>query len=188
MSVVEYYLLKRFPVPYGKKSLVPIFTSSVSWLISYEMYECSAILCCCGNCRCFRRTTCCPKADYCVGESFSHHLHSRFDDPYQRDFTRWVLRIRLPFKRICECESLDAEILARLLCFDVVGGVGISNMIGKIHRHEYMGFENLCKYEAWSKSDVVCFVLSFSFVFHKNNSSSSTSICFEDVKTRLLDT
>ncbi|KAK8547421.1 hypothetical protein V6N13_098131 [Hibiscus sabdariffa] len=25
-------------------------------------------------------------------------------------------------------------------------GVGISNMIGKIERHEYMGFENLCKY------------------------------------------
>ncbi|KAK4388869.1 Sulfite exporter TauE/SafE family protein 3 [Sesamum angolense] len=27
------------------------------------------------------------------------------------------------------------------------GGVGISNMVGKIQRHEYMGFENLCKYE-----------------------------------------
>lgn len=29
-----------------------------------------------------------------------------------------------------------------------IGGVGISNMIGKIHQHEYMGFENLCKYDA----------------------------------------
>lgn len=27
-----------------------------------------------------------------------------------------------------------------------VGGVGIVNMIGKFQRHEYMGFENLCKY------------------------------------------
>ncbi|KAI7733731.1 hypothetical protein M8C21_002951 [Ambrosia artemisiifolia] len=27
------------------------------------------------------------------------------------------------------------------------GGVGISDMIGKIERHEYMGFEDLCKYE-----------------------------------------
>ncbi|XP_022142201.1 sulfite exporter TauE/SafE family protein 3-like [Momordica charantia] len=27
-----------------------------------------------------------------------------------------------------------------------LGGVGISKMIGQIHRHEYMGFENLCKY------------------------------------------
>lgn len=29
--------------------------------------------------------------------------------------------------------------------FYFIGGVGISNMIGKIQRHEYMGFENLCK-------------------------------------------
>ncbi|KAK3024262.1 hypothetical protein RJ639_043956 [Escallonia herrerae] len=28
------------------------------------------------------------------------------------------------------------------------GGVGISNMIVKIQHHDYMGFENLCKYEA----------------------------------------
>jgi len=27
-----------------------------------------------------------------------------------------------------------------------VGGVGISNMVHKIENHEYMGFENLCKY------------------------------------------
>lgn len=27
-----------------------------------------------------------------------------------------------------------------------IGGVGISNMIGKIQHQEYMGFENLCKY------------------------------------------
>jgi len=31
--------------------------------------------------------------------------------------------------------------LARML-----GGVGIANMIHKIENHEYMGFENLCKY------------------------------------------
>lgn len=30
----------------------------------------------------------------------------------------------------------------------LTGGVGIVNMIGKIQRHEYMGFENLCKYGA----------------------------------------
>ncbi|KAK2968648.1 hypothetical protein RJ640_012491 [Escallonia rubra] len=29
-----------------------------------------------------------------------------------------------------------------------VSGVGISNMIVKIEDHDYMGFENLCKYEA----------------------------------------
>lgn len=30
----------------------------------------------------------------------------------------------------------------------MIGGVGISNMIGKIESGEYMGFENLCKYGA----------------------------------------
>ena len=34
------------------------------------------------------------------------------------------------------------------LYISFLGGVGISNMIGKIASHEYMGFENLCKYEA----------------------------------------
>ncbi|RWW23636.1 hypothetical protein GW17_00012116 [Ensete ventricosum] len=29
----------------------------------------------------------------------------------------------------------------------VSGGVGISNMVQKIEHHEYMGFENLCKYQ-----------------------------------------
>ncbi|XP_006659358.2 sulfite exporter TauE/SafE family protein 3-like [Oryza brachyantha] len=29
-----------------------------------------------------------------------------------------------------------------------LGGIGISNWIGKIERHEYMGFENICKYDA----------------------------------------
>lgn len=35
----------------------------------------------------------------------------------------------------------------RGLLLVLTGGVGISNMIWKIEHHEYMGFENLCKYE-----------------------------------------
>lgn len=31
-----------------------------------------------------------------------------------------------------------------------LGGVGIVKMIGKIQRHEYMGFEDLCKYDGLS--------------------------------------
>ncbi|KAK8496147.1 hypothetical protein V6N12_046712 [Hibiscus sabdariffa] len=44
--------------------------------------------------------------------------------------------------------SLIIFILASTIFVSAVslGGVGISNMIGKIERHEYMGFENLCKY------------------------------------------
>ncbi|KAF0899411.1 hypothetical protein E2562_019530 [Oryza meyeriana var. granulata] len=30
----------------------------------------------------------------------------------------------------------------------LLGGIGISNWIGEIKRHEYMGFENICKYDA----------------------------------------
>ncbi|CAK9165142.1 unnamed protein product, partial [Ilex paraguariensis] len=47
-----------------------------------------------------------------------------------------------------------ASLIIFILAFTIfvsaisLGGVGISNMIGKIERHEYMGFENLCKYEA----------------------------------------
>ncbi|XP_057525091.1 sulfite exporter TauE/SafE family protein 3-like [Amaranthus tricolor] len=46
-----------------------------------------------------------------------------------------------------------ASIIIFILSFTIfvsavsLGGVGISNMIGSIQRHEYMGFENLCKYK-----------------------------------------
>lgn len=29
-----------------------------------------------------------------------------------------------------------------------LGGIGIVNWIGKIERHEYMGFEDICKFDA----------------------------------------
>lgn len=37
----------------------------------------------------------------------------------------------------------------KVFCFYLTGGVGISNMIKKIEKKKYMGFENLCKYSAW---------------------------------------
>jgi len=45
--------------------------------------------------------------------------------------------------------SLIIFILAFMIFVSAIslGGVGISNMIQKIQRHEYMGFENLCKYD-----------------------------------------
>ncbi|KAG8375544.1 hypothetical protein BUALT_Bualt10G0110800 [Buddleja alternifolia] len=45
--------------------------------------------------------------------------------------------------------SIIIFILASTIFISAIslGGVGISNMIGKIQRHEYMGFENLCKYD-----------------------------------------
>ncbi|XP_060169376.1 sulfite exporter TauE/SafE family protein 3-like [Lycium barbarum] len=90
MSVVEYYLLKRFPVPYA------IYFVAVATVAAF------------------------------VGQ----HV---------------VRRLIVVLGRA----SLIIFILAFTIFVSAIslGGVGISNMIGKIQRDEYMGFENLCKYE-----------------------------------------
>ncbi|BAT78310.1 hypothetical protein LR48_Vigan561s004600 [Vigna angularis] len=89
MSVIEYYLLKRFPVPYaGYFSLVAVIAAVVG-----------------------------------------QHI---------------VRKLIIIFGRA----SLIIFILASTIFISAVslGGVGIANMIQKIENHEYMGFENLCKY------------------------------------------
>ncbi|KAL8537158.1 hypothetical protein ACS0TY_012368 [Phlomoides rotata] len=90
MSVVEYYLLKRFPVPYA------LYFVAVATAAAF------------------------------IGQ----HV---------------VRRMIIVLGR--------ASIIIFILAFTIfvsaisLGGVGVSNMIGKIQRHEYMGFENLCKYD-----------------------------------------
>ncbi|XP_058201682.1 sulfite exporter TauE/SafE family protein 3-like [Rhododendron vialii] len=88
MSVVEYYLLKRFPVPYA---LYLIAVATVAAFIGQHVVRKLIII---------------------LGRA-----------------------------------SLIIFILAFMIFVSAIslGGVGISNMIGKIERHEYMGFENLCK-------------------------------------------
>ncbi|EXC22697.1 hypothetical protein L484_001800 [Morus notabilis] len=90
MSVVEYYLLKRFPVPYA------VYLVLVATLAAV------------------------------VGQ----HI---------------VRRLIILFGRA----SLIIFILAFTIFVSAIslGGVGISDMIGMIERHAYMGFENLCKYK-----------------------------------------
>ncbi|XP_022729181.1 sulfite exporter TauE/SafE family protein 3-like [Durio zibethinus] len=90
MSVVEYYLLKRFPVPYA------LYFTAVATVAAF------------------------------IGQ----HV---------------VRRLIIVFGRA----SLIIFILAFTIFVSAIslGGVGISSMIGKIERKEYMGFENLCKYE-----------------------------------------
>ncbi|XP_074287010.1 sulfite exporter TauE/SafE family protein 3-like [Silene latifolia] len=90
MSVIEYYLLKRFPVPYA------LYFMAVATVAAF------------------------------VGQ----HV---------------VRKLIIIMGRA----SLIIFILAFTIFVSAVslGGVGISNMIGKIERHEYMGFENLCKYK-----------------------------------------
>ncbi|CAI9093490.1 OLC1v1028998C3 [Oldenlandia corymbosa var. corymbosa] len=90
MSVVEYYLLKRFPVPYA------LYFIAVATVAAF------------------------------IGQ----HVVRRF-----------ILLLGRA--------SLIIFILAFTIFVSAIslGGVGISNMIGKIERHEYMGFENLCRYK-----------------------------------------
>ncbi|KAG6643975.1 hypothetical protein CIPAW_08G023700 [Carya illinoinensis] len=87
MSVVEYYLLKRFPVPYA------------SYFVAVSI----------------------------VGAFIGQNIVRKLVNLFGR-------------------ASLIIFILAFTIFVSAIslGGVGISNMIGKIHRHEYMGFENLC--------------------------------------------
>ncbi|KAF8393376.1 hypothetical protein HHK36_021619 [Tetracentron sinense] len=91
MSVVEYYLLKRFPVPYA------LYLVAVATIAAF------------------------------VGQ----HV---------------VRKLIIILGRA----SLIIFILAFTIFISAIslGGVGISNMIGKIERQEYMGFENLCEYGA----------------------------------------
>ncbi|KAJ8774740.1 hypothetical protein K2173_017186 [Erythroxylum novogranatense] len=91
MSVVEYYLLKRFPVPYA------LYFVAVATIAAF------------------------------IGQ----HV---------------VRRLIIILGRA----SLIIFILAFTIFVSAIslGGVGISNMIWKIDHHEYMGFENLCNYDA----------------------------------------
>ncbi|URE42296.1 hypothetical protein MUK42_25703 [Musa troglodytarum] len=91
MSVVEYYLLKRFPIPYA------LYFVAVALVAAF------------------------------VGQ----HVVKRLIEILGR-------------------ASLIIFILAFTIFVSAVslGGVGVSNMVQKIQHHEYMGFENLCKYQA----------------------------------------
>ncbi|MQL81227.1 hypothetical protein Taro_013678 [Colocasia esculenta] len=90
MSVIEYYLLRRFPVPYA------LYFIAVATVAAF------------------------------VGQ----HV---------------VRRLIILLGRA----SLIIFILAFTIFVSAIslGGVGIHNMVVKIQNHEYMGFENLCKYE-----------------------------------------
>ncbi|KAL6655848.1 hypothetical protein ACP70R_006674 [Stipagrostis hirtigluma subsp. patula] len=91
MSVVEYYLLHRFPVPYAAYFVAVAFIAAI------------------------------------VGQ----HCVKKLID--------WLGRA-----------SLIIFILASMIFLSAIclGGVGISNIIHKMERHQYMGFEDLCKYGA----------------------------------------
>ncbi|CAL0327287.1 unnamed protein product [Lupinus luteus] len=89
MSVIEYYLLKRFPVPYA---LYLTLVATIAALVGQHIVRRLIIL---------------------LGRA-----------------------------------SLIIFILASTIFISAIslGGVGISNIVYKIENHEYMGFDNICKY------------------------------------------
>ncbi|KAM7493250.1 hypothetical protein LguiB_027859 [Lonicera macranthoides] len=91
MSVIEYYLLKRFPVPYA------LYLVAVAAIAAF------------------------------IGQ----HVMGKLI-------------------KILGRASLIIFVLAFTIFVSAIGlgGVGISNMIRKIEQHEYMGFENICTYDA----------------------------------------
>ncbi|CAN6204228.1 unnamed protein product [Urochloa humidicola] len=88
MSVVEYYLLRRFPVPYAAYFTAVAFVAAIV-------------------------------GQHCV-----------------RKLIAWLGRA-----------SLIIFILASMIFVSALtlGGVGIANIVRKMERHQYMGFESLCK-------------------------------------------
>lgn len=89
MSVVEYYLLKRFPVPYGNCYLSrPSYLYRISLLIFFNFL--SSLLCCCCNYCCFYRATRCSKVDYSFGSCFIDNIHSGIHNLCQCNITWWA--------------------------------------------------------------------------------------------------
>ena len=91
MSVVEYYLLKRFPIPYGEFTCYIMFDKTV-FLTSgcLLLCLCSSVSCGSGNNCSFGWTTCSQKTDSSPRPSIPHHLHPRLHDFYQRHIT-WYM-------------------------------------------------------------------------------------------------
>lgn len=145
MSVVEYYLLNRFPVPYGTSCFFTyLFTllkvHILTWLISHS----SAVF-------------------FVVVAFFAAIIGQHI----VRKLVNWLGRASLiifilAFMIFVSALSLGTVFYTWLQLTNPTlwamlpiqssswpaGGVGISNMVNKIAHHEYMGFENLCKYEA----------------------------------------
>ncbi|KAF3446444.1 hypothetical protein FNV43_RR11623 [Rhamnella rubrinervis] len=104
MSVVEYYLLHRFPLPYA------IYFIAVAAIAAY------------------------------IGQKVMSKVIAVFGRAsliiFVLAFTTFVSTIS-------------------------IGGVGIVKMVGKIQRHEYMGFEDLCKYDglSFSMANIIDFII-----------------------------
>ncbi|KAL5704555.1 hypothetical protein ACHQM5_022963 [Ranunculus cassubicifolius] len=122
IAIVEYYLLNRFPVRYGKKmnlSLCSCFMFRVSFRRKLNMITVSVVV----------------AAIYFAIIAAIAALIGQYG-------VRKLIRV-----------LGRSSIIIFILAFTIfasaffLGGAGISNMVGKIQRNEYMGFDKFCKYD-----------------------------------------
>lgn len=103
MSVVEYYLLKRFPHPYGNQFEHHHTDLTLNKYQRHELLSkfsinnchflftpCSSLLFCCGDHCCSRWTICGNKSDCNDRESIFDYLHFGCHNFYKRNITRYV--------------------------------------------------------------------------------------------------
>lgn len=155
MSVVEYYLLKRFPVPYGK-----LFTDQQtlerwkpgSYRILPSLIPNTALY-----------FVAVATVAAFVGQFVVRKLINLLGRAsliiFILSFTIFVSAISLGMCCYRTVSLIDNSngfpwcfppfFPSIMVCFPLqTGGVGIVNMIQRIERHEYMGFDNICSYEA----------------------------------------
>lgn len=100
MSVVQYYYLDRFPVPYGKyfaSYFVANLTSTMVKLVGYWLLIlffklcCSFILCFGCNHSCFCWPTCCEKDNRNPWSCIHYHLHISINHFHKCNQFRYLL-------------------------------------------------------------------------------------------------
>jgi hypothetical protein len=82
-----------------------------------------------------------------VRAGIDHHLHTCCNDLHQRDLSRYLCLIHTHTTPVLLSQQLYWKQL-KILSAQSAGGVGIANVVHRMERHQYMGFENLCKYGA----------------------------------------
>jgi hypothetical protein len=142
MSVVEYFLLNRFPVPYGAVSFL-LWSSQVYLGTYYVFSEIWAAL--------FFTTLAFFAA--IVGQRVARKLIGLLGRAsliiFILSFTIFISALSLGtgFPPLGQ-PSAHMVSNPTQKALKSAGGVGISNAIHKIVQHEYMGFDNICKYDA----------------------------------------
>ncbi|KAG4965605.1 hypothetical protein JHK84_040215 [Glycine max] len=125
LSVIQYYLLNRFPVPYGKIKLNSHCTLLLFLNGFQRQHKLIQVI--------FMHVSTCFAALFltlvaAIAAFLGQYLIDKLVNIFQR-----------------------ASLIIFVLAFTIfvssiaLGGVGISNMILKIQRNEYMGFDNFCR-------------------------------------------